>query len=85
MARALCNDRVLAESGRTIIVEGNHYFPPESVRREYFAASDTHTPCPWKGEASSFSIKADGKLNTGALWYYPNPSEAARKLGIKDC
>ena len=76
-ARATWNGVLLAESDETIIVEGNHYFPPASIERELFAGSDTHTVCPWKGQASYFSVEADGQTNTDAAWYYPEPYEAA--------
>jgi uncharacterized protein (DUF427 family) len=78
--RALWNGKVLAESGRTVVVEGNHYFPPEAVNREFFAPSQTHTTCPWKGEASYYSVSVDGAENPDAAWYYPEPKQAAANI-----
>jgi uncharacterized protein (DUF427 family) len=78
--KAIWNDTVLAESGDTVIVEGNHYFPPESIKNEYFRKSNTHTTCHWKGEASYFDVVVNGKANEDAAWYYPEPSEAAREI-----
>lgn len=80
MARAIWNETVLAESDQTILIEGNHYFPPAAVRWEYFEKSDTHTICPWKGEASYYTIVVNGQSNPDAAWYYPNPKEAARQI-----
>ena len=71
---------VLAESDGTVVVEGNHYFPPETVHREFFVESDTHTRCPWKGLASYYTIEGEGQRNPDAAWYYPAPSEAARQI-----
>ncbi|MCP3995523.1 MAG: DUF427 domain-containing protein [bacterium] len=82
MARATWNGTVIAESGDTIVVEGNHYFPRESIKAEYFTDSDAHTRCPWKGTASYFNLVVDGKTNPGAAWYYPEPKPAA--ADIKD-
>jgi uncharacterized protein (DUF427 family) len=78
--RASWNGTTLAESDHTIVVEGNHYFPPDSVRREHFAASDTHTLCPWKGKASYYDVVVDGKVNSAAAWYYPKPWPLAKKI-----
>ncbi|HNL51656.1 MAG TPA: DUF427 domain-containing protein, partial [Actinomycetota bacterium] len=75
--RATWNGAVLAESDATVIVEGNHYFPPDSLNREYFSDSDTHTVCPWKGTASYYSVTVDGQVNEDAAWVYPQPKEAA--------
>ena len=80
MKRATWNGVVLAESDATVVVEGNHYFPPASLRRETFAASTHHTTCPWKGEASYYSLDADGKRNENAAWFYPDPKPAAREI-----
>lgn len=71
---------MLAESDRTVVVEGNHYFPPESVQREYLRDSATHTRCPWKGAASYYSVVIDGKENPDAAWYYPDPTPAAAEI-----
>lgn len=78
MPKAIWNGQVLAESDRTVMVEGNHYFPPETVDRHFIIASDSHTICPWKGTASYYNIHVDGKVNYDAAWYYPQPSEAAK-------
>jgi uncharacterized protein (DUF427 family) len=80
--KAIWKDKVIAESDNTIVVEGNHYFPHESVRREYLLKSETQTVCPWKGTASYYSITVDGYENKDAAWYYPSPKEKA--LQIKD-
>ena len=78
--RATWNGAVLAESDATVIVEGNHYFPPDSLNREYFSDSDTHTVCPWKGIASYYSVTVDGQVNEDAAWVYPQPKEAASEI-----
>ena len=78
--KAIWNDTVLAESDDTIVVEGNHYFPPASVRREHFRESSTHTHCPWKGEASYYDVVVDDKVNKDAAWYYPEPKSAAQQI-----
>lgn len=78
--RAIWHDTTLAESDDTVVVEGNHYFPPDAVKREYFRPSDTHTTCPWKGEASYYDIVVDGEVNKDAAWYYPEPKDAARQI-----
>ena len=78
--KAIWNDAVLAESDETIVVEGNHYFPPDSVNREYFRESDKHSTCPWKGLASYYDVVVDGKVNKDAAWYYPAPKEAAKQI-----
>jgi uncharacterized protein (DUF427 family) len=80
MAKAIWNGVVLAESGTTEVVEGNHYFPPESIQRKYFAESDTHTTCPWKGEASYYHIQVNGQINPDAAWHYPDPKPAANHI-----
>lgn len=78
--QAIWNGTVLAESDQTIIVEGNHYFPPDSVRREYFRDSPKHTICPWKGVASYYDIVVGDAVNPGGAWYYPNPKHAAKQI-----
>lgn len=80
MARAHWNGVTLAESDDTVVVEGNHYFPPDSIRREHFKASDTHTTCPWKGVASYYHVDVDGDVNPDAAWYYPEPKTAAAEI-----
>ncbi len=78
--KAVWNGAVIAESGETIIVEGNHYFPPDSVHSEFLRSSDHQTTCPWKGVASYYSIDVGGAVNENAAWYYPNPKSAAAKI-----
>lgn len=78
--KAIWNGAVLAESDHTIKLEGNHYFPADSLNEAYFLASASHTTCPWKGQASYYSIEVDGKVNDDAAWYYPTPSAAARQI-----
>ncbi|MGB7115402.1 MAG: DUF427 domain-containing protein [Anaerolineales bacterium] len=80
MAKAIWNGKVLAESNDTIVIEGNHYFPPESINRDYFQDSGTHTTCPWKGKANYYNIVDNGDTNKDAAWYYPNPSNMASEI-----
>ncbi len=78
--KAIWNGTVIAESNDTIVIEGNHYFPPDSVHRDYVEPSDHHTRCPWKGQASYYNVIVDDERNTNAAWYYPEPSEKATKI-----
>jgi uncharacterized protein (DUF427 family) len=78
--RAVWNHTVVAESDRTIVVEGNHYFPPESLRAEYFRPSSKHTECGWKGTASYYDVVVGKEVNDAAAWYYPAPKDAARQI-----
>jgi len=78
--KATWNGAVLAESDDTVVVEGNHYFPPDSVKREHFRESETHTVCPWKGTASYYDVVVGGDVNRDAAWYYPQPKDAARQI-----
>ncbi|MGD1947890.1 MAG: DUF427 domain-containing protein [Croceivirga sp.] len=78
--KAIWNGKVLAESKETKVIEGNHYFPPESINTEFFKDSTTHTNCPWKGVASYYTLEVDGKLNKDAAWYYPETKELAREI-----
>lgn len=82
MPKATWNDTVLAAASaeRVQMVEGNVYFPPDAVHREYLRASDTHTVCPWKGTASYYDVLVDGKVNRDAAWYYPQPKDAAKAI-----
>ncbi|HXV73076.1 MAG TPA: DUF427 domain-containing protein [Acidimicrobiia bacterium] len=80
MAKAIWNGEVLAESDDTVVVEGNHYFPPESVNSELLTESDTHTRCYWKGTASYYDVVVDGETNRDAAWFYPTPSDAAAEI-----
>lgn len=81
-AIAKVGDKVIAESDNTVVVEGNHYFPIEDVKKEFLTGSETHTTCPWKGEASYYNVEIDGSKYDDAAWYYPEPKEAAS--AIKD-
>ena len=78
--RAIWNGAVLAESDKTIVVEGNHYFPPDSVNREWLQVASTHTTCPWKGLASYYDVVVDGSVNQDAAWYYAEPKPAAEQI-----
>ncbi len=78
--KAEWNAEVIAKSDSTVVVERNHYFPPDSVRREYLQPSTTTTVCPWKGTAHYYNIVVAGKENSDAAWYYPNPKEAAEEI-----
>lgn len=80
MARAIWNGSVIAESDEVELVEGNVYFPPGSVRREFLRESQTHTVCGWKGLASYHDLEVDGRRNSDAAWYYPAPKEAASRI-----
>jgi uncharacterized protein (DUF427 family) len=82
MPKATWKGAVLAESDRCVIVEGNQYFPADSVKKKYLKPSETHTICPWKGTASYHHVEVDGERNPDAAWYYPDPKPAA--LQIKD-
>lgn len=77
MKRAKWNGAILAESDETKVVENNYYFPPSSLKKEFFKSSDTHTVCPWKGEASYYTIEVDGKENPDAAWFYPETKKMA--------
>ncbi|NOR74334.1 MAG: DUF427 domain-containing protein [Draconibacterium sp.] len=78
--KAIWNGKVIAESNKTINIEGNQYFPIESVKKEFLAKNETHTVCPWKGTASYYNVVVDGKTNTDAAWYYATPSNLAEKI-----
>lgn len=78
--RAIWKGQVIAESDDTIVVEGNHYFPEDSIRRECFRPSTQKSVCPWKGEASYYDLEVDGDRNAGAAWYYPDPKSEAEKI-----
>lgn len=80
MATATWNGKVVAESDETEIVEGNHYFPADSINEEFFKESDATSVCPWKGVASYYDLEVDGDTNKGAAWYYPTPSQAASNI-----
>ncbi|MFN3344614.1 MAG: DUF427 domain-containing protein [Chloroherpetonaceae bacterium] len=78
--KAIWNGQIIAESDKTIVVEGNHYFPPDALKKEFFEESSTHTTCGWKGVASYFSVVVGGEKNKDAAWYYPDPKEAAKNI-----
>ena len=78
--RATWNDAVLAESDKTEKVEGNHYFPLDSINKTYFKENDRHSICPWKGMASYYDVVVDDEINRSAAWYYPEPSQAAQQI-----
>jgi uncharacterized protein (DUF427 family) len=80
MAKAIWNGVVLAESDHTEIVDRNHYFPANTINREYFKESNTHTTCSWKGVASYYDIVVNGEVNKDAAWYYPSTKDAAKKI-----
>ena len=78
--KAIWNGKVIAESDKTINVEGNRYFPPHTVNKEFLSESSTQTVCHWKGTASYYDVVVDGKTNKNAAWYYPEPSALADKI-----
>lgn len=78
--KAIWNDKVIAESDDTVVVEGNHYFPLESVKKDVLTSSSKTTVCPWKGTANYYSLSVDGAENTDAAWYYAEPKDAAQQI-----
>jgi uncharacterized protein (DUF427 family) len=78
--KAVWNGTILAQSDATHVVEGNHYFPADAIRCEFFRDSSTHSTCPWKGVASYYTLEVDGKTNPDAAWYYPAPKDAAKQI-----
>ncbi len=80
--KAIWNGEVIAESNDTVVVEGNHYFPHDTIKKEYYQSSSTQSNCPWKGMASYYTITVNGSENPDAAWYYPETSELA--IGIKN-
>ena len=78
--KAIWNGQVIAESNDTVVVEGNHYFPADSVKVEFLRPSSTHSTCPWKGLASYHSLEVAGQINTDAAWFYPEPKDAAKQI-----
>ena len=78
--KAIRNGRIIAESENTEVVEGNHYFPKESIKKEYFKESSTHSVCPWKGTASYYTVDVEGNVNSDAAWYYPETSDLAKQI-----
>ena len=78
--KAIWNNEVIAESDKTVVVEKNQYFPEDSVKKSFLKPSDTHTTCPWKGEASYYTLEVNGEENKDAAWYYPHPKDAAKNI-----
>jgi len=78
--KATWKGTTIAESDDTVVVEGNHYFPADSIKKELFGPSDKHTTCPWKGEASYYDVVVNGEVNKDAAWYYPEPKDAAQNI-----
>jgi uncharacterized protein (DUF427 family) len=78
--KATWHGEVLAESDETVVVEGNHYFPADSIKREHFRESATHTVCPWKGTASYYNVVVGPDVNEDAAWFYPAPKDAAKEI-----
>ncbi|OLC97868.1 MAG: hypothetical protein DMG35_19475 [Acidobacteria bacterium] len=80
MARAFWGGKIIAKSGATVVVEGNHYFPPDAVKKQFLKSSDHTSICPWKGTARYFHVEVDGLRNNNAAWYYPDPKPAASEI-----
>ncbi|MFB4284176.1 MULTISPECIES: DUF427 domain-containing protein [unclassified Nonomuraea] len=80
LVRAVWNDQTIAESEDTVVVEGNHYFPRETLRDDVLRESGTHTMCPWKGQASYYTLESGGVRSEDAVWYYPEPREGAEMV-----
>ncbi len=78
--KAIWNGEIIAESNETVVVEGNHYFPPSAIKSEHFQPSETHTVCGWKGTASYYNVVAGGQVNKDAAWFYPETKEAANNI-----
>ena len=78
--KAVLNDTILAESDDTVVLEGNHYFPPVSLNKNHFETSDHRTTCPWKGRAHYYNVVVNGDREDNAAWYYPDPSDAASQI-----
>lgn len=81
--KAIWNNEILAESDKTIVVEGNHYFPEDSINKEFFKESETHTVCGWKGTASYYDVVAGGETNKDAAWFYPSPKTEAKEIEMR--
>ena len=78
--KAIWNNQVIAESDETVLIEGNHYFPSDSIDKAYFIDSETHTVCNWKGTANYYTLQVNGEKNEDAAWYYPEVSELAKSI-----
>jgi uncharacterized protein (DUF427 family) len=80
MKKAIWNGQLIAESDKTVVIEGNHYFPSDSINKDFFKESERTSICPWKGVANYFNIEVDGQTNMGAAWYYKQPSDKAKEI-----
>jgi uncharacterized protein (DUF427 family) len=78
--KAIWNQQLLAQSSETLVVEGNHYFPPQALNMDYFLASSRQTTCPWKGVAHYYDLRVDGQVNAAAAWFYPAPKPEAQQI-----
>jgi uncharacterized protein (DUF427 family) len=78
--KAIWNNTLIAESDDTVLVEGNHYFPESALKREFVTFSNHKTSCPWKGQASYYSLIVNGEVNVDAVWYYPDPKPEAANI-----
>ncbi len=78
--KAIWNNEIIAESSDTLVIEGNHYFPQNSVNYDYFSSSERTSECPWKGSANYYNLEVAGEKNPNAAWYYPNPKNAAKEI-----
>lgn len=78
--KAIWNDEIIAESSDTLVIEGNHYFPQNSVNYDYLSMNDDTSECPWKGTASYYNLEIAGEKNSNAAWYYPNPKNATKEI-----
>jgi uncharacterized protein (DUF427 family) len=78
--KAIWNNKIIAESNNTVVIENNHYFPHDSIKKEFFKQSSLHSVCPWKGKAFYYTLDVDGKQNTDAAWFYPEASEKAKDI-----
>jgi uncharacterized protein (DUF427 family) len=78
--KAIFNKIVVAQSDNTVVVEGNHYFPLESIRSEFFTETNHHSTCPWKGEASYYTLEVNDEISENAAWFYNNPKDAAKEI-----
>ncbi|WP_339487158.1 DUF427 domain-containing protein [Pseudomonas sp. EL_65y_Pfl2_R95] len=78
--KAIWNNKVIAQSDATVLVEGNPYFPPDSIVSQYFKPSDHSSHCPWKGQAQYYTLEVEGQRNADAAWYYPEPKDAAANI-----
>jgi uncharacterized protein (DUF427 family) len=78
--KAVWNNQIIAESNDTIVIENNHYFPAESINKDFYKSSDTNSTCAWKGVASYYTLNVEGKENKDAAWYYPEVSPLAKEI-----